>query len=391
MEAYSQKLTSRSNAQVASVLGTESSAITVDVDVAAASSPSSSSSSDVATPTLSSSSSLPARLPHWKTHHFAIGESFSTWEAELEYLLDKSGKNSASGDKGDSDEEMLPNSTLGTAPEDLESGIGGGSPSSSSSSSSSFPVSRPSVTCSRVSRALLSECRKACDDGTPRDHNDSGHDCGCRLLSALVCSRLNVRRVGNMPVLCSRKIADGGRGGVVLEPGIIVGPYWPVMLFITYPLIIIVSLICLAKLIRDSYLGWLIVVWFLSTLCVIVSLFQTACRNPGLLVRRVHTTSTVPPSLASVLPATSIAPSTWRWSDQAFTYRPSGAVYDDECKVVCREFDHVCPWTGTAIAEDNMTAFKCFVSGICGLLVLDAVLLAGGLAMLKTNSDANQP
>jgi hypothetical protein len=358
MEAYSQKLTARS--QVSSTLsGAESSSITLDVDAKPADPASSTSSSSFSSP-------LQPRQPYWKSTHFAVGQSFSTWEAELEVLLEKSAKPSERKSHGDSDEEMLPGS-------DLESG---------DSEDKSLPK-RDAITCCRVARAICSEVRGACDDGSPRDSGKESGDCGCHLMSAFVCSRLlpfPVYRIGNMPVLYAKKLHAENRS--VVEPTIMVGPYWPVMLCITYPLIFIVSLVCMVKLFKDKYVGWLVAVWFLSTICVIVSLFQTACRPPGLLVRKLHTTATVPPN--STVPQHLIAPPTWRWSDQANTYRPSGAQYDDECKVVCREFDHVCPWTGTAIAEDNMTAFKCFVSGICGLIVLDAILLAGGLAVLKT-------
>ena len=34
-----------------------------------------------------------------------------------------------------------------------------------------------------------------------------------------------------------------------------------------------------------------------------------------------------------------------------------------------QEFDHTCPWTGTAIGRDNMRAFTAFVSS-CGALVV---------------------
>tara|TARA_B110000971_G_scaffold206794_1_gene230382 strand:- start:161 stop:343 length:183 start_codon:yes stop_codon:yes gene_type:complete len=52
-----------------------------------------------------------------------------------------------------------------------------------------------------------------------------------------------------------------------------------------------------------------------------------------------------------------------------------GAVYDSECGCIVEEFDHVCPWTGTAIGKKNMSAFKFFVSGICVLIVVDILLV----------------
>ena len=53
---------------------------------------------------------------------------------------------------------------------------------------------------------------------------------------------------------------------------------------------------------------------------VIISLFLTSCRDPGILPRY-----------------TDQPHATWRWNDQAKTYRPPGAFYDDECGVVVEE------------------------------------------------------
>ena len=91
-----------------------------------------------------------------------------------------------------------------------------------------------------------------------------------------------------------------------------------------------------------------------------VSLFYTGCRDPGILPRMRE-----PPA------------DNWRWNDQAQTFRPPGAVYDSECGAVVEEFDHVCPWTGTAIGRGNMPCFKVFVSGICVMIVVDVLLVTG--------------
>ena len=49
-------------------------------------------------------------------------------------------------------------------------------------------------------------------------------------------------------------------------------------------------------------------------------------------------------------------------STQARTYKPPGARYCDWCNAVFYEFDHTCPWTGTAIARNNMRSFRSFVA-----------------------------
>ena len=59
----------------------------------------------------------------------------------------------------------------------------------------------------------------------------------------------------------------------------------------------------------------------------------------------------------------------WFYSDQAHTYRPPGAIYCRDCGVVVRGYDHLCPWTGTAIGAKNLRYFYCFVAGINILLL----------------------
>ena len=99
------------------------------------------------------------------------------------------------------------------------------------------------------------------------------------------------------------------------------------------------------------------------SLCLAVllgGLAGTSCRDPGVLRRRLEA------------PPVEDGKGVWRWSDQAQTYRPPLAQYDSDCGVVIEEFDHVCPWTGTAIGKRNMGAFKTFN----GCLVVNIVVLA---------------
>jgi len=53
---------------------------------------------------------------------------------------------------------------------------------------------------------------------------------------------------------------------------------------------------------------------------VCVALFYTGCKDPGILPRYTNQPT-----------------SSWRWNDQAKTYRPPGAIYDDECGVIVEE------------------------------------------------------
>lgn len=42
-------------------------------------------------------------------------------------------------------------------------------------------------------------------------------------------------------------------------------------------------------------------------------------------------------------------------------------------EVVVDEFDHTCPWTGTAIGSKNIRAFHAFIYSVYGLLICDVV------------------
>lgn len=262
--------------------------------------------------------------------------------------------------------------------------------------------------------------------------------CGCIYLSALVCSRLGAGRIGNMAVLKERYVMvevedeegdrDGeGQGqdkadGFVDEeealpsqqqtndaesPGhgnraakvtkkkrivrkreiqIIVGPFWPMLLFITYPLIFVVSGLTLYKGLPGKPL-YAQMAWALMTGAMIRSLFNTGFRDPGMLFRR-----RTPPAIdtdgdlaadegrlqrrVGFRMGNQTGP--WSWSDQAQTYRPRNSMFCPDCKVIIEDFDHTCPWTGTAIGKKNMASFQCFVGLVFACLIVDIVLLTVG-------------
>ena len=77
--------------------------------------------------------------------------------------------------------------------------------------------------------------------------NDNTTPCGC--CSAMICSMLGAGRVGNMAVL--RQSTEWVDEMVQDENGettskrftrprldVVVGPYWPMLMFVTYPLIL---------------------------------------------------------------------------------------------------------------------------------------------------------
>ena len=148
---------------------------------------------------------------------------------------------------------------------------------------------------------------------------------------------------------------------------IIVGPYWPMLFCVTYPLILGVSGLTLYT--RIPYLPPLVgFVWFVLTVALIVALAMTAFRDPGILPRHEN-----PPN------------NDWRWSDRTYSYKPRKAYYDPDTGVVVEGFDHTCPWTGTAIGKKNYGAFCCFVALIFVCLILNIILLTGGAASAIRN------
>lgn len=324
-----------------------------------------------------------AKLRHWKESEYAAGRVAPTWSDELESY--RRGSGCCGGCCG-------------------EDGCGGGG----------------------ASQALQSEI-------------DPG--CGCTYLSALVCSRLGAGRIGNMAVLRERYVTveveddgddvhgEGGReeadgfvdeeepaslrlrdngGGSPSKPRdgdrdnsgagrtkktrmvrkreiqFVVGPFWPMLLLVTYPLIFGVSLLTLWSGLPGKPL-YVQAGWAVLTGTLIVSLFNTGFRDPGILQRR-----TSPPPAEDDGSGDDDGPrrrvgfrwgneaGPWRWSDQAHSYRPRNSMYCPDCKVVIEEFDHTCPWTGTAIGKKNMGAFQVFVGLVFVCLIVDIFLLTAG-------------
>ena len=175
-------------------------------------------------------------------------------------------------------------------------------------------------------------------------HNHNNHnrtlppdETGCLSCSAYVCAWLGAGRVGNMAVLkqslewVDEVVVDEETGQIdsrrYSRPrlDIVVGPYWPMLVFVTYGIIFTVS-------IWTFHTGiWgrgkppvLIFVWFDCTVGLIVALALTACRDPGILYRLREE----PPN------------DTWRWSDPADSYRPRNAWFDTDTAVIVEGFDH---------------------------------------------------
>lgn len=105
-----------------------------------------------------------------------------------------------------------------------------------------------------------------------------------------------------------------------------VGPYWPMLVCVTYPLILGVSFFTLVTAIPGKH-PMIILFWAFCTCGLIYSLAMTAFRDPGILPRYVKQ-----PNQSSN--------SGWRWSDRAHSYKPRGAYFDPDTAVIVEHFDH---------------------------------------------------
>jgi len=179
---------------------------------------------------------------------------------------------------------------------------------------------------------------------------------------AQCCKGLGARRLGYMAVLRWKDV----RGTPAPMPGgarrrtkllCVVGPFWPFTACVTYPLIFLVSGAIGITTLPERHVMTQ-VVWAASVLSLVTALSCVAFRDPGVLRR--HPEKPEPD---------------WRWNDQARTFRPPGAAYDEDLGLVVAGFDHVCPWTGTGIGHGNMGAFHAFVSLLCVCIVVDVLIV----------------
>lgn len=224
--------------------------------------------------------------------------------------------------------------------------------------------------------------RRCCSDAAEPEMDPT---CGCLYYSGHVCGWLNAGRVGNMVILKESHVmvdeitqdAESGDGEVVSRKvskrqiDLIVGPYWPMMMFVTYPLILGVSgLTAFKAIFVPNFNILLVVVWSSFTFGLCFSLFSVAFRDPGILPKYKEI-----PNAADEGGDTRSKKTSWRWIDSAQSYAPRGASYDPDCAVIVEEFDHTCPWTGTAIGKNNMLAFQCFIGFLFACLIFDIILL----------------
>jgi hypothetical protein len=202
-----------------------------------------------------------------------------------------------------------------------------------------------------------------------------------------VCSR-----AGNFTVLLERLIPQSGYSAVkpmesvaaenddeLLRPyqppkrelWLVMGPYWPFCLTLTTSLIILIPALIILILwyvlpyreILYAFMGMTVL-----TLCALASV---ACRDPGLVPHYSDEPEESKNAPANVRPSNK-----WIFNDLTSSWRPRGAVYDKDVNAVIDHFDHVCPFTGTAIGGNNIQCFYGFVAMI-NILTCCAVLVGG--------------
>lgn len=71
----------------------------------------------------------------------------------------------------------------------------------------------------------------------------------------------------------------------------------------------------------------------------------------------------------------------YSYDDRTKTWRPISARYADDCGVLVEDYDHTCPWTGTAIGKGNLTYFYMFTGGLFPLIIFLVGVMMYALSM----------
>ena len=218
---------------------------------------------------------------------------------------------------------------------------------------SCFAVGLTKPTWKDENRGCLETC-EACLNGSPRTHI---------LCTALICSKCPTGRVGNMIILheTTETYTENDNSTQHRRRRLrwMLGPFWICPVCITFPGVAAYAAFAgYRKEIWDQPTAWFCL-WIVFNCLALVSLFLVACSDPGIQYRYNESPE-----------------ESWRWNDQALTFRPNHARFDPECGVVIEHFDHTCLWTGTGIGGNNMRWFRIFVPSIFMALILDTVILA---------------
>lgn len=141
-----------------------------------------------------------------------------------------------------------------------------------------------------------------------------------------------------------------------------VGPCW-LMLILTYVLVVGISGALFSMTFPRVPL-YLRALALLLLLCSVVSLSSTACGDPGVVRRLESADVDEHPELQKMV----------YWSHNAQCYYrhvPGKSVaWDSETQTLVYNYDHFCPWMGTAVAGGNIRSFYLFLASVVGLLIM---------------------
>ena len=172
------------------------------------------------------------------------------------------------------------------------------------------------------------------------------------------CGLWRHKRIGSMIVVAEWLSADA-RGGAAPRR-LLLGPYWHFLVLHVFVLAAIAALVFGGVVPADW--GAARALGLSLAAATLAALVATAVVDPGVFPRYF---SRVKPD--------------WTYSEYAHAFRPPGTIYCQECQVLIEDYNHFCPWSGTAIGKGNEPYFHAFLACLVASLVFDLVLV--GLAL----------
>jgi len=156
------------------------------------------------------------------------------------------------------------------------------------------------------------------------------------------------------------------------------GPYAWFMIFITFPLIVLATILNYAFVLKNEAL-WLNVLTALIGIFTLILLCFTAFRDPGFIPRRPLCEDAPPNGYKGELDG-----EIWKWCATCNIWRPPTSKHCKQCDACVRMFDHHCPWTGNCVGQRNYNSFYSF---IILLIIYIIVVIAEVLVIFRQKND----
>jgi len=181
------------------------------------------------------------------------------------------------------------------------------------------------------------------------------------------------KKIGKLHVLCEAPNHPGKPRNLYC----VVGPYWTMMLCCTTPLILVPCFF--GAMFMATRVHPAVTVLFCSmALFTLGSLWKTATTDPGLVLRRAENPADE---------GNARDKKKWAWDDRTKSWRSITARYAADCNVLVDEYDHTCPWTGTAIGRGNIFYFYMFTGSLLPLVIFLVVGVFVALANESNDDD----